>query len=307
MKIKGPDLKKPDVKVPAFVTDLYYDLRDRRLLPLVAVVLVAIVAVPFLLSSGSEPNPKPIKPAPDPASASASALTVVRATPGIRDYRKRLRGRTRTDPFRQPSSPVDLSGAQLGTPGNNGFEQSEVTSTTSTTTSSSGTTVTKKTTKSSGDKSTTKKTTQTEVVVPPDKEGGGSADQPSGGQTSGDVRLYSFAADVKLTRTEEEPATHKKETTSHTRQGVLPPAALPGEKEQAVTYMGISPKTKNPLLLVSDAVTSVFGEAKCLSGESKCQLLEVEVDMPMTFVLGDGRVRVKLNVLKVEPVLRGKY
>ena len=38
------------------VTDLYYDLRERRLLPLVALVLVAIVAVPFLLSSGSEPE-----------------------------------------------------------------------------------------------------------------------------------------------------------------------------------------------------------------------------------------------------------
>ena len=53
-KLKGPDLKMPDFKVPAFVSDLYYDLRDRRLLPLVGLVLVAIVAVPFLLSGGSE-------------------------------------------------------------------------------------------------------------------------------------------------------------------------------------------------------------------------------------------------------------
>jgi hypothetical protein len=295
------------VKVPAFLGDLYFDLRDRRLLPLVAVVLVAIVAVPFLLSSGSEPKPAPVKPAPDPASASASALTVVRATPGIRDYRKRLRGRTPTDPFRQPSAPLDLSGARLGTPGNNGFQQSEVTSTTSTTTSSSGTTVTKKTTKSAGGKSTTSKTTETEVVVPPDEQEGGGGGQPSGGQPSGEVNLYSFAVDVKLTRTEEEPATHKTETTSRKREGVLPPAALPGDKEQAVTYLGISPKTKKPLLLVSDSVTSVFGEAQCLSGESRCQLLEVEAGMPMTFVLGDGRVRIKLNILAVKPVLHGKY
>ena len=47
-KLKGPDLKMPELKVPAFVSDLYYDLRDRRLLPLVGFVLVAIVAVPFL-------------------------------------------------------------------------------------------------------------------------------------------------------------------------------------------------------------------------------------------------------------------
>jgi hypothetical protein len=293
-KIKGPDLKMPELKVPAFARDLYEDLRDRRLLPLVALVLTAIVAVPFLLSSGSESKPVTVKPAPTPAGAGASALTVVRATPGLRDYRKRLRGRTPTDPFKQPSKSPDLAGAQLGTPGNNGFESNEVTTTTS-----SGTTVTKETTKSSGGESTTK--TETEVVVP-DEEGG---EKGSGGEPSEQIQLYSFAVDVKLTRTEEDADTHKTTKKTQTRKEILPPAPLPSEKEQAVTYMGISPKTQNPLLLVSDAVTSVFGEAKCLSGESKCQLLEVEPGMPMTFVLGEGSVRIKLNVLKVEPVLRG--
>lgn len=297
-KIKGPNLKMPELKLPAFAKDLYEDLRDRRLLPLVALVLVAIVAVPFLLSSGSEPKPVTVKPAPEPAGASASALTVVRSTPGLRDYRKRFRDRTPTDPFKQPSSSPDLTGAQLGTPGNDGFEQSEVT----TTTSSSGSTVTKETTKSSGGETSTK--TETEVVVPGDEEGGGKG---AGGQPSEQINLYSFAIDVKITRTEEEPEAHKKTTKSETRKQVLPPAPLPGEKEQAVTYLGISPKTKKPLLLVSDAVTSVFGEATCLSGESKCQLLEVEAGMPMTFVLGEGSVRIKVNILKVEPILRGHY
>jgi hypothetical protein len=298
-KIKGPDLKMPELKLPPFARDLYEDLRDRRLLPLVALVLVAIVAVPFLLSSGSEPKPVTVKPAPTPAGASASALTVVRATPGLRDYRKRLRGRTPTDPFKQHSSAPDLSGAQLGTPGNNGFESNEVT----TTTTSSGTTVTKETTKSTGGEKTTK--TETEVVVPGPEEGGG--EKGGGGQPSEQINLYSFAVNVKLTRTEEDPETHKTTKKTQIRKEVLPPAPLPGAKEQAVTYLGISPKTKNPLLLVSDAVTSVFGEATCLSGESKCQLLEVEPGMPMTFVLGEGSVRIKLNVTKVEPVLRGHY
>jgi hypothetical protein len=297
-KIKGPDLKMPELKLPPFAKDLYEDLRDRRLLPLVAFVLVAIVAVPFLLASGPESKPLTVKPAPLPAGAGASALTVVRATPGLRDYRKRLRGRTPTDPFKQPSSSSELSSAQLGTPGNNGFESDQVT----TTTTSSGTTVTKETTKSSGGETTTK--TETEVVVPGDEEGG---DKESGGQPSGEINLYSFAVDVKVTRTEEDAETHTTTKKTLTRKEVLPPAALPGEKEQAVTYMGISPKTKNPLLLVSDAVTSVFGEAICLSGESSCQLLELEAGMPMTFILGDGHVRIKLNILKVEPVLRGHY
>ena len=66
MKRVGPELKMPDlknVKVPRFVTDLYQDLVDRRLLPLVALILVAIVAVPFLLG-GSEEPPAPSTPMP---------------------------------------------------------------------------------------------------------------------------------------------------------------------------------------------------------------------------------------------------
>jgi hypothetical protein len=302
-KIKGPELKMPELKMPAFLADLYHDLRDRRLLPLVGLVLVAIVAVPFLLSSGSEPKPAPVGPGPASTVANASELTVVRATPGLRDYRRRLRGRTPTDPFKQPSSNPDLSAAQLGTKGDNGFEAGEVTQTTSTTTSSNSTTVTKETTKSSGNSETTTKTTETEVQVPGGESGGGNG----GGQPSGEVTLYSFAIDVKIGRTEEDPETHKKATKTLIRHEVLPPAPLPGEKEQAVTYMGISPKTKNPLLLVSDAVTSVFGEAICLSGESKCQLLEVETGIPTTFVLGEGGVRVKVNILDVKPVLHGHF
>jgi hypothetical protein len=303
-KFKGPDLKMPEMKLPPFVTDLYYDLRDRRLLPLVALVLVAILAVPFLLSSGSQPKPGPAGPGPAVTGTNASDLTVVRATPGLRDYRKRLRGRTPTDPFRQPSRPPDLSAAELGTSADNGFEGSAVTSTTSTTTTSDGATVTKETTKSPGGETTTEtKTTETEIRGP----GGESGDAGSGGQPSEQVNLYSFAIDVKITRTEEDPDVHKKTTKAQTRSEVLAPAPLPGEKEQVVTYMGISPKTKNPLLLVSDAVTAVYGEAKCLSGESKCQLLEVETGLPTTFVYGEGNVRYKINILKVEPVVKGHF
>ena len=50
---KGPELKLPDFKVPDFALDIYYDLRERHLLPLVAILLVALVALPIVLSGGS--------------------------------------------------------------------------------------------------------------------------------------------------------------------------------------------------------------------------------------------------------------
>src|SRR5436189_246821 len=156
-KLKGPDLKMPDFKVPAFVSDLYYDLRDRRLLPLVGLVLVAIVAVPFLLSGGSEEQGPPRIVPPESSSANASQLTVVAATPGLRAYKQRLRSRTPKDPFKKPPVPT-ASGGELGTESNNGFEPSEVSSSTSTT--KTDTTETTKTTKSNNGVVTTETTTE---------------------------------------------------------------------------------------------------------------------------------------------------
>lgn len=298
-KLKGPDLKMPEMKVPGFVSDLYYDLRDRRLLPLVAFVLVAIVAVPFLLSGGSaESGPPKIEPPVD-ASANASQLTVAKATPGLRDYRKRLEGRTAKDPFKGPETKPDLSDAQLGTEGDNGFESSEVTSSlTSTTTTSEGTTTeTRKTIK--GEDGTV--TTETETKTEADEPGSAGEGKP------GEITLFAFAIDVRIKKTTTAADGSAKSSDPETRSRVLSPAPLPGEKTQVVTYAGISPKTKNALFLVSDEVSSIFGEAKCLSGDQRCQLLEVEKDMPLTFVYGPGDARYKITVLKIFPVTAGKF
>jgi hypothetical protein len=288
----GPELKMPDLKVPDFLVDLYWDLRDRRLLPLVGLAIVAIVAVPFLLGGGSDeeeaaPAIAGVSSVPSPEPAGAK-LTVVEAKPGLRDYRKRLREHP-TDPFVQRYTSPQLGGTKLG-----GAEESSASSTsTATTTTSSSTTKVTKTEKSDG-------TTTTEVVS---ETGSGSG---PGGAGSGEVTLFSFAVDLKIVRTETKPDGSKETSDPEIRHRVLPPAALPSEKEQAVTYMGISPKTQQPLFLISDAVSSLFGEAHCLSGAETCQLIEVAPGLPMTYVYGPSSTRYKITVLKVEPVVAGQ-
>jgi hypothetical protein len=285
----GPELKMPELKVPTFLVDLYWDLRERHLLPLVGLAIVAIVAVPFLLGGGSEEEPPPSSvgvlgaPSPEPT---GSKLTVVEAKPGLRDYRKRLRDDSPTDPFVQRYTSPVLKGTKLG----GGGEES--TSSTATTTSNSTTSVTK-TESSSGS------TTVTET------NGNGESSPGGAGGENPKLVLFSFAIDVKIVRTQTQADGSKQTDDPIVHHRVLPPAAIPGEKTQVVTYMGISPKTHEPLLLISDAVTSVFGEAKCLSGASTCQLIEVEPGMPMTFVYGPDSVRYKITVLKVEAVVAG--
>ncbi|HVY96022.1 MAG TPA: hypothetical protein VHA54_03580 [Solirubrobacterales bacterium] len=307
-RLKGPELKLSGLRAPDFLVDLYWDLRDRRLLPLVALGLVAIVAVPFLLSGGSDEEAPEAGAgalqATQEASSGGAELTVVKATPVLRDYRRRLRDRSPSDPFRQQYTAPEGGGATSApspsTTSSTSSLGSTTTSSSSETTSGDGSTTTNttKTTESSPGGSTTTETTtrETHTVVP-------ASEGKDGGQNQ--LTLYSFAIDVKVVRTASTPEGSKEKGEAQTRERVLAPAPLPGPKTQVATYMGISPTSRQPLLLISDQVTGTFGEGKCLSGASTCQLLEVEVGMPITFVYGPDGARYKITVLKVEPVVTG--
>ena len=277
--LKKPEMKMPELKVPGFVKDLYWDLRDRRLLPLIALVLVAIVATPILLSQGSEEAP-PLDAGAAAAlreeGAQASQLTVVEAKPGLRDYRRRLRGRTPTDPFRQPPVKQSLKGAQLG----GGEAEGEGGSGSSTSTSE---------TEAGGANGTGEGST-----------GGSAGSGDTGGGGSGgphEVTEYTTAVDVQITTTRTLPSGKKEKNGPDLRKRVIPPDPLPGKEAPAVVFMGLSPETHRPSFLVSDAVTAIFGEGRCLLGEETCQLLEVEPGMPETFVFGPESTRYKLVVL----------
>ncbi|MDQ2632052.1 MAG: hypothetical protein M3Y75_13930 [Actinomycetota bacterium] len=288
MKRLGPELKKPDlknVKVPSFLSDLYHDLVDRRLLPLVALIVVAIVALPFLLGKPEpETDPQAVTPGNSTGAAQASSLTVVEAQPGLRDYRKRLSRRSPTNPFKQ---------RYTGAPATGGLPEQSTSSSTSTSTGENG-----------GTSPGTSSPSEPIESPPPAPE----SPPPSDDAVSpGELRLFTFSANVKISSTRTLPNGKKEKGEPEVRQEVVPPAALPSPKAQVVTYMGISPKTRKPLFLVSDDVEAIFGEPKCLSGSETCQLLEVDTQMPTTFVYEPTGTRYKINVLKIVPVFKGRY
>jgi hypothetical protein len=289
-RLKGPELKMPEVKMPDFLADLFYDLRDRRLLPLVVLVLVAIVAAPFLLSGGAEetappPSTATVGPGAGESATEVAQLTVVEAKPGLRDYRKRLKERTPTDPFAQRYSGPVGGGGQL---------KDEAS--------------TSEALPASGGEPTT-------TTVPPSSEGSPPSSPPASGGGGGDggqgrgprLTLFTFAIDVQISRTEAKKDGSVEMGEPTTKHRVLPTTPLPGEKAPVVTYMGVDTKNgEKALLMVSNNVKSIFGDAKCLSGTDTCQLLEVEPGFPETFVYGDNEVRYKINVLKIEAVISGR-
>jgi hypothetical protein len=292
-ELKKPDLKSIDLKVPTVASDLYQDLRDRHLLPLVALILVAIVAAPILLSgSGSDSSSSPAAPslaglAPSPAAtASNASLTVVKAAPGLREPSKRLSRLHAKDPFRQhyTNAPVTREATPVET-----TASSTATPETSTT------------------EVVSEEVTETPASGAPGETGGsspGNGGNP-GAPGKGGLVFYAFAVDVKIVRTETKPDGSKESEDLPARKGVLPPTSLPGDKQEVVTYMGLSPKTHNPLFLVSTDVSAVFGDADCLTGSDRCQLLELEEKIPETFMYGANDVRYKLTVLRTEPVVTG--
>lgn len=288
----GPELKMPDLKVPDFLVDLYWDLRDRHLLPLVVLGIVAVIAVPFLLGGSKHEvaGPTSLGPPPSPEPA-ASKLTVVEAKPGLRDYRKRLRDDKPSNPFAPPGASSSAAGAS-----DCGCEAGSVSPTTSTSTVTSTSTSTSTTvTRTSSDG------TKTEVTT----EGEGSP-ETGGAGSAGHLTLFTFAVDIKFTKTTTDADGAKKQEAPVVRQRVIPPAPLLSEKTPFVAYMGITATSRQPYFLVSESVTGLFGDGKCVAGIARCELLELEPGIPETFVIGDGRTRYKLNVLKVEPISTGE-
>jgi hypothetical protein len=281
----------PDLKAPAVLADLYYDLRDRRLLPLIALVLVAIVATPFLLGQGSAeeeaiPVPPEIQALKEANGHRTAQLTVVEANPGLRDYRKRLGHRTPLDPFRSFGNP-SLKGARLGkggggegAGGGSSGSAPDFTSTSTTTTKHKTTTTTK---------TTTTKTTN------------GSGGKGKEGAGKGGAQPPTYTIDVRISIA----TTTGVSVQPIERQGVQPLTPLPGEETPVVTYLGGSSDGSKALFSVSKEVTGVFGEAKCVSGNETCEVVELEPDFPVTFVYGPNQDRYRIELLKIARVEAG--
>lgn len=299
LSAKGPALKMPELKPPAFLVDLWWDLWDRRLLPIVALIVVAIAAVPFLMG-GSKPLPQSSLAALSAASAPTAAhngtakLAVVQEEPGLRDYHKRLERLVPTDPFKQRfAQPHVVASLSVKGEGSGG----STTTTTTTTTLKGGES-------STGGGEPSGSTASEPAPGPPATQPEPSGGAPtSGGSAKPHIVFYTFAINVRITRARpaaEGEAEPKPE--SWTRKKVLPLTPLPGKKAPVITYMGVSKQGK-PLLLISNGASSLSGEGTCLSGEDPCQLLEVEPGFPVTLVYGPSQVRYTFKVLKVEFVV----
>lgn len=271
---KGPELKLPSVKVPDFLLDVYYDLKERHLLPLVVILLVALIALPIVLSdtSGSEETEEAAAVATPSTATPSSSLVVAEAAPGLREYRRRLAGRSATDPFVQKFAEGDESEGSVSgeAPGEAEISGEAGGGTTGATGGSPG----------EGSPS------------PAPEEGVPGGDEPPAG---GHLQYYSFAIDVRIT-----PVSSKKKEKSTTRHNQPGMTMLPSRKVPALTFVGVSKDEENAVMLVSDKVTGLFGDATCLEGSEHCQLIALEPGIPETVVYGANARTYRITLLKLQ-------
>lgn len=270
---KRPDVKMPEPKVPAFASDLYYDLRDRRLLPLVALVVVAIAAVPFLLGGrGEEAYVAPPGAALSTLGSGSkpSELTVVEATPGLRDYRKRLADRSPTNPFKQrytglpESAQVDASGTEEGGSESQG--------------------------KSGSDGVEVEVDEVTETVHGSSPGNASSEGTPIAPGTPG-LHFFGYRPEVRFGVAGSDELSEYQSLSL----GKLLPEHLP-----VVVFIGVSEDGERAIFDVSDEVALVRGAGHCVGGRESCNVLILRAGQAVDILTGAPGRTFRLAVTKID-------
>jgi hypothetical protein len=216
--------------------DVVYDLRNKGLLPVVILLLVAIVAVPVLISRGGSSSTGTLQPTAGkvPLSTPETEAAVVSYNPGIRDYKRRLDGLSAKNPFHQEFA-------------NSAAKASELNSTVATSSSSA---------------STGGGSTDAAVPVESGGSGAGSTGKKKKKKKQKVVTTYQvnlLAGDVEST------------LTPFDNVSAMTP--LPSKDVPAVLYYGLTSDHKQVQFLVSNRVGTVNGPGTCVPAPDDCALL----------------------------------
>ena len=313
---KGPEIKLSDLKIPDFVYDLYYDLKERHLLPLVLILLVALVAVPIFLENSKQSNDAEPNASPAPATATSvaggeEALVVARTEPGLRELRRRFKHYRALDPFAEKTAAgaTPAAGSEEETSGGSGepapatIEESPAEEATVV-----GGTI------SEPPPVVIESPPPVEIPsVPVETPSGSPAPEQSQPSGSTRTRFASNAIDVRIVSVSPPSSTDagakakaSQKPKVEVRRDLPELTMLPARTTPAVAFMGTTRDGKKALFLVSSDVVSLFGDGSCVIGSQSCQLLALEPGLPETFVYGPKGHTYRIELLKIERTLSSK-
>lgn len=298
MKLKTPQITRPqvkrpqlDIQTPQLVNDVVRDLRDRRLLIPAIALLIALIAVPLLLSRSEEPAAPLAAPPTDVALQGAATEPAVLTDDEVtvRDYKERLDQLKSKNPFRQHFSGVDVGkGSGLtgigGVPvggddvaiGGGGATAAPDLSTGATTGTSTGTT------------SSTPPSTSTGTTTTPGHSG------DSGGSSNPETvtRHVSTRMDISVGPV----------GSLEQRNDVGQLKLLPSNSKPVLVFLGTSDDGERAIFLVSDDVSATAGDGKCLPSPASCTYLVMREGDEQTFDYTPDLTTYKLKVRDLRTV-----
>jgi hypothetical protein len=247
----------------SYLTTVIDDLRQKRLWPVAAVLVVALVAVPALLSTSAKSTPVAAAPTPAPSGATGPALPTVRVNNAA--IHTHLRGHGR-DPFKQPHS---------------GKASSATTSTTTTTASGAGST-------GSGGSGATGSGTSTTATTP-------TTTTPTAPPTTTTTTTTTTTPQAPptppgLTDTQSYAVTFAITNDTGGLDTIDPLerlSVLPGARQPLLVYLGVL-KGGHRVLFAVRPGAFVKGPGDCAPGRVDCEVLSLAVDQIETLSNGDG-------------------
>jgi hypothetical protein len=286
--VKGPELG--EVKVPEPVANVYRDMRDRHLLWVALALVIAIIAVPFLLG-GDSSSPVP------PSSATVTQVSgteqidpvVLADVPGLRNFHKRLDRYRSRNPFQQQMT--NIPGQTSDTGGTNGGGNLPTASTAPTTTPSTSTSTSTTDSAPSNLPTGTPSSPDTPASTPPDSGGG------SGGTHAS---LITYRIDVRVG-----PVGDTK-----VLRDVKNLELLPDRHKPIVQYIQSDGEDGRSSFIVSPDATVLKGDGRCSKPRSTCHFLQMKAGDDQYFRYEPDGKTYRLELLAInqhsEPLRGGK-
>jgi hypothetical protein len=254
-----------------FLLDLWHDLREKRLAPVAAVLLLGLVAVPVLLAKPAEqpePAPAPAAVKPDPEALAALAKVKLGeeevgkgSTLGVFDP---------DNPFTPPKGTIKKEGAGSGSTAGPGDTQTP----TGGDTGSTG---------PGGDPGTGFDPGPGGGFTPPTGGGGG------GGKT--ETTVYKYVVDITF------------EANGRTRRikGLEKLDMLPNDSSPLLIFMGVTAKGSDAVFLV-DSTLEAAGEGRCKPSPAECAFAYIGAGSEYVFTEEDGDT----YVVKIDEIRKVK-
>jgi hypothetical protein len=258
-------------KVQKFAGDVVYDLRNKNLLLPVLALLVALVAVPVLISRSGSDGSAGAYGVGGQASATTPPETenaVVAYHPGVRNFKKRLSHLGAKNPFTQQYANAPAA----STSGSDSLGQVLSGSSTGGSTGVGG-----------------------------GSTGGGQTGGGGGGKSHGKVvkqktTYFWWQSDVQV---------GEAGTPLTTMNNVKPFQFLPSPATPVLTYIG-TVSGNQAVFLVSKDVSSIGGEGTCFPSVEACQLLGLNAGKGADLIYGPDGKTYHVQVLQVRRVTSSK-